>query len=95
MRMGQLSSETGVAVATIKYYLREGLLPAGELSPPNQARYDESHVRRLALIRSLLEVGGLSIADVGAVLAVIDDPGRSSRRPRCHGALPHAATSGR
>ncbi len=75
MRMAELSKATGVPVATIKYYLREGLLPPGELSPPNQARYDESHIRRLALIRSLLDIGGLSIADAGTVLQAIDTPG--------------------
>lgn len=75
VRMGELSRVTGVPVATIKYYLREGLLPRGEVTTsPNQARYGEEHVRRLALVRSLVEVGGLSIAAVRAVLAAIDDP---------------------
>ena len=73
--MAELSRSTGVPVATIKYYLREGLLPRGEVTTsPNQASYGEAHVRRLALVRSLVEVGGLSIAAVGAVLAAVDDP---------------------
>ncbi|MEQ4203888.1 MerR family transcriptional regulator [Actinopolymorpha sp. B9G3] len=75
--MAELSRMTGVPVPTIKYYLRERLLPAGELSPPNQAQYDETHVRRLTLIRSLIDVGGLSVADVRNVLNVIDAPGTS------------------
>ncbi|MFV2121743.1 MerR family transcriptional regulator, partial [Streptomyces sp. Act-28] len=62
---------------TIKYYVREGLLPAGELSSPNQARYDESHVRRLRLVRALIEVGGLSVAAIREVLEAIEDPERS------------------
>jgi DNA-binding transcriptional MerR regulator len=37
MWIAELSRQTEVPVATIKYYLREGLLPAGELSSPNQA----------------------------------------------------------
>ncbi|MFR9805415.1 MerR family transcriptional regulator [Pseudonocardia sp. RS010] len=73
--MAELSRATGVPVATIKYYLREGLVPRGEVTTsPNQARYGEEHVRRLALVRSLVEVGGLSIAAVRAVLAAVDDP---------------------
>jgi DNA-binding transcriptional MerR regulator len=71
--MAELSAESGVPVATIKYYLREGLLPAGERTSPNQARYGEEHVQRLKLIRALLEVGGLSVATVGKVVAAIDD----------------------
>ncbi|WP_405424109.1 MerR family transcriptional regulator [Streptomyces erythrochromogenes] len=58
---------------TIKYYLREGLLPAGELTSPNQASYGDAHERRLRLVRALLEVGGLSVAAIGEVLAAVDD----------------------
>lgn len=72
MRIGDLSRETGVSVASIKYYLREGLLPPGERTSPNQARYDEGHVRRLRLIRALVDVGGLSIAGTRDVLATVD-----------------------
>ncbi|WP_406642984.1 MerR family transcriptional regulator [Amycolatopsis sp. WGS_07] len=70
--MAELSAESGIPVATIKYYLREGLLPAGERTSPNQARYDEGHVRRLKLIRALVEVGGLSVATVREVVAAVD-----------------------
>ena len=73
MRIGELSRETGVSVASIKYYLREGLLPAGELSSPNQASYGDAHVRRLRLIRALVDVGGMSIAGTREVLAAVDD----------------------
>ncbi|MFS8101879.1 MerR family transcriptional regulator [Lentzea alba] len=72
MRVGELSKRSGVPVATIKYYLREGLLPAGVLTSPNQAHYDEEHVRRLRLVRALVEVGDLSIAAVRDVLTAID-----------------------
>ncbi|MFB9389475.1 MerR family transcriptional regulator [Streptomyces coeruleoprunus] len=77
MRVGELSRRTGVSVPTIKYYVREGILPAGQLTSPNQASYDETHVRRLRLIRALLDVGGLSVAAVREVLDAIGDPSRS------------------
>ncbi|MFE0098856.1 MerR family transcriptional regulator [Streptomyces sp. NPDC059009] len=76
MRIGELSRRTGVPVPTIKYYVREGLLPQGELSSPNQAQYDEVHERRLRLIRALLEVGGLKVAAIAEVLGAVDDPER-------------------
>ncbi|MGV9314490.1 MerR family transcriptional regulator [Streptomyces sp. NPDC003691] len=76
VRIGELSRRTGVPVPTIKYYLREGLLPAGELTSPNQAAYGEEHERRLKLVRALLDIGGLKIAAIGEVLAAVDDPGR-------------------
>lgn len=72
MRIAELSRVSGVTVPTIKYYLRDGLLPAGELTSRNQAQYDERHVRRLKLIRALVDVAGLSIAGVREALAAID-----------------------
>ncbi|MET9678787.1 MerR family transcriptional regulator [Streptomyces coeruleorubidus] len=76
MRIGELSRKTGVPVPTIKYYVREGLLPAGELTSRNQASYDEAHERRLRLIRALLDVGGMKVAEIAEVLAAVDDPER-------------------
>ncbi|NUK53846.1 MerR family transcriptional regulator [Streptomyces lunaelactis] len=77
MRIGELSRRTGVPVPTIKYYVREGLLPAGQLTSPNQASYDDAHERRLRLIRALLDVGGLKVAAIAEILAAVDDPGRT------------------
>ncbi|MFI7000979.1 MerR family transcriptional regulator [Nocardia sp. NPDC050175] len=74
MRMAELSKRSGVSVPTIKYYLREGLLMPGELSSPNQAGYGAEHVRRLRMIRALIEVGGLSVAAIGDVLSAVDGP---------------------
>ncbi|MQA82258.1 MAG: MerR family transcriptional regulator [Streptosporangiales bacterium] len=74
MRVAELSERSDVPVPTIKYYLREGLLPRGERTGPNQAHYDDRHERRLRLIRALTEVGGLSIAATRDVLSSVDDP---------------------
>lgn len=72
MRISELSITSGIAVPTIKYYLRESLLPAGEALSANQADYNESHVRRLRLIRALIDVGGLSVASARAVIEAVD-----------------------
>jgi DNA-binding transcriptional MerR regulator len=74
MRISELSSTSGVSLPTLKFYLREGLLPPGESTGPNQANYDERHLRRLRLISALTEVGSLSLKAVKAVLAAADDP---------------------
>lgn len=72
MRISELSQSSGVSVPSIKFYLREGLLHRGELTSPNQARYDESHLNRLRLVSALTEVGGLSVAATRDLLTVID-----------------------
>lgn len=74
MRMAELSTASGVPVATIKFYRREGLLGPGETTThPNQVSYSAAHLRRLALVRSLIEIGGLPVAAVRTVLAAVDD----------------------
>jgi DNA-binding transcriptional MerR regulator len=72
VRMAELSGRTGVPIPTIKFYLREGLLPPGERTSPNQAQYGEEHARRLRLIRALLDVGGLSIVTARTVIGHLD-----------------------
>lgn len=74
MRISELSAVSAVATPTIKFYLREGLLPPGEATGPNQASYGEEHVRRLRLIRALIDVGGLSVASAHEVLGAVDAP---------------------
>jgi DNA-binding transcriptional MerR regulator len=76
MRISELSAHSGVPVATIKFYVRENLLPGGEKTSANQTNYGETQLSRLRLIRALAEVGGLSIANVRNVLAAIDDESR-------------------
>lgn len=85
MRVAELSRRSGVPVPTIKFYLREGLLPPGEFSSPNQARYDDSHLRRLRLVRALIEIGRLPIARIHLLLAELD-----GSEPDLHHVLGHA-----
>ncbi|MHA7987772.1 MerR family transcriptional regulator [Rathayibacter sp. CAU 1779] len=75
MRISELAHATAVPVPTIKYYLREGILPQGESRGATQADYGDEHVQRLRLIRSLIDVAGLPIARIKTVLDLIDHPG--------------------
>jgi DNA-binding transcriptional MerR regulator len=74
MRLAELARTTGVSAATIKYYLREGLLHDGELTSPTQAEYDDTHATRLRLIRALVGPAGLSLAQARDVLHAVDSP---------------------
>ncbi|MEU9105962.1 MerR family transcriptional regulator [Streptomyces xanthophaeus] len=73
MRLAELSERSGVSTATIKYYLRAGLLPAGRRIGATTADYDESHLRRLRLVRAMIQVGGLPVATAREVLRHVDD----------------------
>ncbi|MFP3460121.1 MerR family transcriptional regulator [Arthrobacter globiformis] len=73
MQLKQLSERTGVSPASIKFYLREGLLPAGRSVHPTRAEYSEHHVSRLELIQALRRVVGLNIAQISSLLRMADD----------------------
>jgi DNA-binding transcriptional MerR regulator len=77
MRISELSTQTGVPVATIKFYLRENLLHEGVRTAATQAQYDQTHVARLRLIRALLGPGGLSVAAAHRVIGAIEEPPES------------------
>lgn len=89
MWIAELSQRTEVPVATIKYYLREGLLEPGESVGATRSRYDESHIRRLRLIRALVESGGLPLARVRSVLAEVNEESHELHEVlgAAHGAL--------
>jgi DNA-binding transcriptional MerR regulator len=55
LRMGELAEASGVSAATIKHYLREGLLPSPMKTSRNMAYYPAEFVDRIKLIKQLQE----------------------------------------
>jgi DNA-binding transcriptional MerR regulator len=74
VRISELVTRSGVPLATIKYYIREGLLMPGEATSATQAEYGEPHVKRLNLIRALTDVAGLPLQKAGAIIRLVDEP---------------------
>ncbi|WP_353809029.1 MerR family transcriptional regulator [Agromyces sp. SYSU T00194] len=75
MRISELAAATGVPVATLKFYLRQGLLHPGAARGATQADYDATHERRVRLIRALTGSVGLSTAQARVILQLVDEPG--------------------
>ncbi|GAA3295699.1 MerR family transcriptional regulator [Streptomyces cinereospinus] len=96
MRLSELSRRSGVATATVKFYLREGLLPPGRRITATQAEYGEEHLRRLRLVRALIQVGGVSVAAAREVLAALDDDSldHNERLGTAVWSLPHGRPAG-
>ncbi len=65
-RIDELAQRAGVAVDTIRYYQREGLLPTGERSGRSM-RYGPRHLERLERIRAL-QARRFSLAAIQALL---------------------------
>ena len=55
--IGELASETGVKVPTIRYYEGIGILPAPPRTEGNQRRYDEAALERLRFIAHARAMG--------------------------------------
>lgn len=55
LKISQLANESGVPVATVRHYLREGLLPEGHKTSPNMAYYPPELVDRIRVIKQLQE----------------------------------------
>ncbi|KQQ00693.1 MULTISPECIES: MerR family transcriptional regulator [unclassified Rathayibacter] len=72
MRISELSDASGISVATIKYYIREGILAPGVSSGPQRADYGDEHLARLRLLRALIESGGVGIAGAKRITTVLD-----------------------
>ena len=74
MLISELSARTGVPVATLKFYLREGLLMPGTALSATRSDYDEEHVRRVGVARALTDVVGLSVQQARAIFRLFGAP---------------------
>jgi Cd(II)/Pb(II)-responsive transcriptional regulator len=86
MRIGDLAESTGTAIETIRFYEREGLIPAAQRAENNYRMYTPAHAERLAFIRhcrnldmtldeirTLLRLRDAPLQDCGEVNALLDD----------------------
>ena len=74
--LNALAEVSNTTTASIKFYRREGLLPAGTRLAATRQDYDRGHAERLQLIRVLREEAGATIPDIRALVTLIDDPRR-------------------
>ncbi|RBO94420.1 MerR-like DNA binding protein [Nocardia puris] len=71
MLMSELAARAGVPVPTVKYYLREKVLMPGRATSATRAEYDETHIRRIALIKALSALG-VSMTRIKVIVGLID-----------------------
>jgi DNA-binding transcriptional MerR regulator len=75
LRMGELAEASGVSAATIKHYLREGLLPEPHKTSRNMAYYPPEFVDRIRLIKQLQEERFMPLRVIRSMLD--EDPDRA------------------
>lgn len=76
MKIGDLARLTGTRVETIRFYEREGLLPAPGRTGGNYRVYEQAHLNRLSFIRRSRDLG-FTLNQVRALLDLSDDRSRS------------------
>lgn len=73
MRIGDLAKRTGTQVETIRYYEKQGLLPAPPRSEGNFREYQAVHEDRLHFIRQCRSLD-MSLDEVRTLLVIKDTP---------------------
>ena len=75
MSIGQLAREAGIHLETIRFYEREGLIPAPSRLPSGHRTFDQAALRRLRFIKRAQELG-FSLSEVRELMALHDQPDR-------------------
>ena len=76
LKIGELARQSGCQVVTIRYYEREGLLPAPARSGGNFRLYDQAHIERLSFIRHCRSLD-MNLDEIRTLLKFRDTPSAS------------------
>lgn len=69
MYIGQLAQHTGVAIDTVRYYERQGILPLPQRQASGYRHYGEQDVARLRFVRRAKGLG-FSLVEIRELLAL-------------------------
>jgi len=69
MQIGQLAARAGVAIDTVRYYERHGILPPPARKASGYRRYTDADVARLQFVRRAKALG-FTLAEVRELLAL-------------------------
>jgi len=75
MKIGEIAKRSGVQPSTIRYYVRQGLLPEPNKVNKSMAYYDESCVEKIQAIRYLQEKRYFPLSIIKNVIRRMDEEG--------------------
>ena len=81
MKIGEIASEAGVTVDTVRFYERVGVLPAPARTESGYRDYEPDTVERIRLTRELQAIG-FTLADAVDALAAHDAGGATCESER-------------
>jgi MerR family mercuric resistance operon transcriptional regulator len=71
MRRGELAQRSGCNIETVRFYEKQGLLPAPPRTAGGHRNYDREHLKRLTFIRRSRELG-FTLDQVRGLLGLVD-----------------------
>ncbi len=81
MKIGQLAELSGMSIDTIRFYEKQGLIPAPERTRSNYRSYPDGTERRLVFIRKARNLG-FTLQEIGQLLTLSEDCHAESRDVR-------------
>jgi AcrR family transcriptional regulator len=80
MTISQLSSLSTIPLSTIKFYIRESLIPRPNKIRGTRAYYDSRHLNKLRLIKKIQSEGKVPLSKIKEIIDLIDDSDRLEER---------------
>ncbi|MDQ3784759.1 MAG: heavy metal-responsive transcriptional regulator, partial [Actinomycetota bacterium] len=71
LKVSDIAERAGVSTDAVRFYEKEGLLPAAPRSPAGYREYDDSTAQRIRFIKGAQEMG-LKLAEIGELLDIQD-----------------------
>jgi len=76
MTISELSSLSTIPLSTIKFYIRESLIPRPNKIRGTRAYYDSRHLSKLRLIKKIQSEGKVPLSKIKEIIDLIDDSDR-------------------
>ena len=76
MTISELSSLSTIPLSTIKFYIRESLIPRPNKIRGTRAYYDARHLNKLKLIKKIQSEGKVPLSKIKEIISLIDDGDR-------------------
>ncbi len=93
LTISDLADRSGLPISTIRYYVREGLIPPGQRLSRTRIRYDANHLKALETVKPLREAG-VPLAEIRSrATPVVDTPDDSAIAEARRNDVLEAATS--
>jgi AcrR family transcriptional regulator len=80
MTISKLSNLSSIPLSTIKFYIRENLIPRPNKIRGTRAYYDSRHLNRLRLIKKIQSESKVPLSKIKEIISLIDDGERLEKQ---------------